>query len=208
MKVTLMHHTPLWVSAFAVRECYDSHHKSDSYIVEGGAPKPITLECGSVDRELLDRVGNKLNHSSVKNHINYTFHCSDVSTKTLLALTRHDIGTEFSVQSTRFTTKKRKDKLSALELSTPERQDKLDKIMEVVQEAVAEGWSNDEISLLLPQAYHYSFVVTFSLSALQHFLKLRLAKEAHPDIQHLAKLLLDAVPDAHKFMFEDIKKGG
>ena len=41
-------------------------------------------------------------------HVTYVFECDDVSTKTLLALSRHCIGKDISVQSTRWTTKKRK----------------------------------------------------------------------------------------------------
>lgn len=94
MKVELIHHTPLAVCSQAIRTCWDSHHLSDSEDLNN---------CGQKDLELIDRIGNKMKHESVKNHITYNFKIDGITTKTLLALTRHDVGVEFSVQSTRYT---------------------------------------------------------------------------------------------------------
>lgn len=59
MKVTLLHSTPLWVCARAIRTCWNSHDKSDT---SNGV-------CGEKDRELIERVGNKNKHSSTLEHL-------------------------------------------------------------------------------------------------------------------------------------------
>ncbi len=190
INVELLHHTPLELANKAIRICYDSQDKSDG---------------GSKDKALINRVGNKFKHKSTLRHVTYNFHCTDVSSKTLLALTRHSIGKDISVQSTRFTTKKRRDKLTFTSLPKPERNEKLTRIIAIVDEAIEEGWSNDEISMLLPMAYNYSFIMTMNIQSLQHFLNLRLGTESHYNIRELAKELYLAIPEDHKFLFEEQK---
>ena len=189
MKVELLHVTPLLTCSTAIRKCY----KSASYSDNGG----------DKDMNLIDRIGNKMRHESVKNHINYTFEIDDISTKSLLALTRHDIGTEFSVESTRFTLSKRKGELSYSASKNNDVNEYLDTIMSMVSEAIKLGIPNDEVSLMLPQAYNYSLVATFSMTALQHFLKLRLKADAHWMMQELAVNIYMAIPSEHKYLFKE-----
>ena len=193
MKVTLLHYTPLWVCAKAIRTCWDSHDKSDT--VDG--------TCGERDKALIERVANKNKHSSVLRHLNYTFDISGISTKTLLAFTRHKAGVEFSVQSTRYTTKRRREDLQFTRTSNDYINDKLQDIMDIVDEAIEEGYSNDDISMLLPQAYQYSCVVTMNAQAIQHFLNLRVKMDAHYDIRMLAHSLFEEIPDDHKYLFKE-----
>jgi thymidylate synthase (FAD) len=220
MNIQLLHHTPLHIASAAIRKCWASEDKSDTteemisgldyYIDEtncqhsGGKVVFLDVpEAGLKDKELINRVGNKFKHKSTLRHVHYTFDCNDVSTKTLLALTRHCIGKEISVQSTRYTTAKRKDELSYTHLSKPERNEKLDRIMSIVHEAIDEGWGNDDLSMLLPQAYNYSFVMTMNIESLQWFLQLRTKKDAHWDIQALAHALAKQIPEEHRYLFED-----
>ena len=191
MTVKLLHYTPLEICSTAIRRCWDSHDKSDNG--------------GEKDRELINRVGNKMKHESVKNHINYTFDIQGITTKTLLALTRHDVGVEFSVQSTRYTTAKAVNNNTAGFTFSKNAivNAHLLNIEDMIRDCVNQGIANDEISLLLPQAWQYNLVCTMSLSALQHFLKLRLKKDAHWDIQDLAKALYFAIPSDHEYLFQD-----
>lgn len=200
MKVELLHHSPLWIASKAIRKCYASEDKSDT--TDETLYEDFS-EAGKKDKELIYRVGNKFAHKSTLRHVTYVFECDDVSTKTLLALSRHCIGKDISVQSTRWTTKKRKGELSYTRLSVEERNRKLDAIMDIVQSAIDEGWSNDDISMLLPQAYNYSFIMTMNIESLQWFLKMRTAKDAHWNIQELAHKLYEQIPLEHKYLFED-----
>lgn len=193
MKVTLLHYTPLWVCARAIRTCWDSHNKSDT----------VDDICGERDKALIERVANKNKHSSVLRHLNYTFDISGISTKTLLAFTRHKAGVEFSVQSTRYTTKKRREDLQFTRTTNDDINDKLQDIMDIVDEAIEEGYSNDDISMLLPQAYEYACVVTMNAQAIQHFLSLRTKMDAHYDIRALANCLYEAIPSDHKYLFKE-----
>ena len=193
MNVSLLHNSPLTLTVKATRKCWDSMNLSDS---DGEA-------IGSKDCALIDRVANKFKHESVKNHVYYTFDIEGISTKTLLALTRHDIGTEFSVQSTRYTTSKRSDKLKFTETRSEWVNDRLQEWLEVIKEGIAQGISDDDLAMMLPQAYQYSLVMTISMQALQHFLNLRLKKDAHYDIVLLAIHLYEEIPEEHLFMFTD-----
>lgn len=197
IEVKCEHYTPLNICSTAIRTCWDSHKHSDT---------TKDIECGEKDKELIDRVGNKLKHESVKNHITYNFSVKGISTKTLLALTRHDIGVEFSVQSTRYTTKKCiKDGTAGYTKTKNELVNKyLEDILVMIKDCVDKNIENDDISMLLPQAWKYNLFCSMSLQALQHFLKLRYKKkDAHWDIVDFAEQLYLAIPTEHRFLFED-----
>ena len=200
MEVKLEHYTPLNICSKAIRTCWDSHKHSDT---------TKDIECGEKDKELVDRIGNKLKHESVKNHITYNFTIKGISTKTLLALTRHDVGVEFSVQSTRYTTKKvvKSGDCSYTLTKNETINNYLADILEMIKDCVNKNFDNDDISMLLPQAWHYNLFCSMSLQAVQHLGKLRLKSDAHWDIRKFTELLFLALPDEHKYLFEDIVVG-
>ena len=189
MEVKLLHSTPLWICSAAIRRCWASEGKSDTFIDD----RDGAVVCGTKDKELIERIGNKLKHKSTLRHVTYIFDCSDVSTKTLLALTRHCVGKDISVESTRYTTSKRSDKLSFTETPNPAINKSLEVIMDLVQGHIQAGHSNDDISMLLPQAYNYSFIMTMNIQSLQHFLELRTKRDAHYDIRKLANALFELI---------------
>ena len=220
MKVKLLHATPLWICAKATRTCWASEGLSDTLFVDEGwdtyndepyrdefkeYSEGLTTYLGEKDAKLIDRVANKFKHESVKNHIHYTFGVEGISTKTLLALTRHDVGNEFSVQSTRYTTSKRVDLLKFTDTRDAWVNEQLGLWLEVIKEGITKKISDDDLAMMLPQAYQYSLTLTMSMQGLQHFLNLRLKKDAHYDIQELARRLSDAIPEDHKFMFKAVQ---
>lgn len=227
MKVTLLHHTPLHIVSNAIRTCWASQDKSDTKLTEvcnscgstdiketnNGSycreceSEDISIEtvCGPEDRALIDRIGNKAKHESVKNHMTYNFYFEGITTKTLLALTRHDVGVEFSVQSTRYTTKKAvKNETAGYTKSKSDRVNNyLKQLNEMIIDCVNHNEANDEISLLLPQAWQYNLACSMSLTAVQHFLALRLKKDAHWDIRDLANNILESIPEDHLYLYSD-----
>jgi len=223
MRIELLHNTPLSVAVMATRTCYDSFDKSDTEIncVDKHCDydkfldtRKFCLTCeqnkadlGEKDKELINRIGNKMQHRSVLRHLHYTFYIEGMSTKTLLALTRHKVGTEFSIQSSRFTLKKeyKKGKVNYTYTGNKDVDTILEQIIELVGDAIDTGASNDELSMLLPQAYQYNGVVTFSFEALYHFLDLRLTKEAHFDIRKLAVKLYESIPFEHLYLFDGVR---
>ena len=63
--------------------------------------------------------------------------------------------------------------------------------------------ANDDLKLLLPQAFIYRMQVQFNAQSLQHFLALRSAKSSHYHIRDLANAIHTQIPSSHKFLFED-----
>ena len=98
MRVGLLHFTPLWVAALAIRTCWSSGEKGDTPVREEGLKEPI---CGPRDRALIDRVGNKFKHASTLEHLSYNFEIDGISRACLMELTRHRIAS-MSVKSTRY----------------------------------------------------------------------------------------------------------
>ena len=94
MEVELLQHSNLKICAHAIRTCWQSFDKSD--------------EGGEKDKELIDRVGNKLKHASTLEHLTYTFYIGGVSRALLQELSRHRMASP-SVKSTRYTLKELKD---------------------------------------------------------------------------------------------------
>jgi len=214
--VSIEHITPLWVCSDAIRQCYDSGKLSDTkfadrvkrtncnsknsdYSSQSWSPSDKII--GPKDKSLIDRIGNKMKHESVKNHINFTMSIENITTKTLLALTRHDIGTEFSVESTRFTCKK--NKMSYTLTKDEEINEVLVRHMQDILDLRAKGKKCDDLAMLLPQSYQYNLRATMSLTAIQHFLKLRLKPDAHWDIRDLAEVMYREIPEDYKYLFTD-----
>ena len=211
IKVTLLHYTPLDVCVKAIRTCWNSFDKSD--------------DMGRKDLNLIDRIGNKMKHESVKNHITFNFYIEGISTKTLLALTRHDVGVEFSVQSTRYTLGNMLTNESSFIVYDNEKNPIYDfkraskyitltgdkstdivliKQLELTRELSASKKykDNDNVAMTLTQAYKYNLTCSFSLTALQHFFDLRDTKEAHWDIRELANKLYVELPEETIYLFD------
>lgn len=153
---------------------------------------------------LVKRVGVNMKHGSILRHLKYTFSVEEITTKTLMALSRHQTGVDLTVQSTRYALQK------VYPTYTQTKNDKLNKIlhshMEDVRELLTdtETYDNDDLSLLLPQAYHYNLIMTINGQALLHLLELRTPKSVHFDFRDFAYLLFDSLPESHKAIYEDV----
>ena len=196
MHTKLLHYTPLWLAAHAIRMSKDNHHLSDTV---GGI-------CGPKDRDLIDRIGVKLHHESTLEMLNYIWDV-EFSTKTLLALTRHRIGVSMCVRSTRYTTHKL---LKADDVSIfiePSGNSAVDaQAISTMQDikAMSPQPSNDELSLLLPQSFIYRAQLQFNARSLRHFFSLRNpSTHAHLQIQDLALRLYNSLPEDHKYLYDE-----
>lgn len=166
--------------------CWASQDKSDNM--------------GPIDLKLIDRIANKNKHSSVLRHSLYIFQIT-ASTKTLLAMTRHKAGVEFSVQSSRYTTTKLSNSMTFTPTRTGKTNSYLDRIIDIVNEAIADGAPDDDLAMLLPQAYNYTWQVSMNAQAIQHFLTLRTTSHAHYDIRAVAEGMFALLPHDHKYIF-------
>lgn len=208
MQVTLLHYTPIQVCQRAIRTCWDSHSRSDS----------SEDKLGCQDKQLIDRVGNKLKHKSVLEHLVYTFTIDGISRACLQELARHRIAS-LSVKSTRYTLKE----LLGEEAFTPITDETLARAskyivfsqnkeilalsmtaLETLRNKVTHGLSNDILKPLIPECYKTSLVWTINARSLQNFLSLRLSPQAYPEIQALASNILKNIPDEHKFIFNSL----
>ena len=269
MNIKLLHFTPLWVCAKAIRTAWASHGKSDTFTelccpVCGdtefnGAPKcdarryhcdecgttfnyPVKqLAAGEADKALIVRVGNKLKHQSVLEHIVYTFNIEDFSRAVLQELSRHRMSSP-TVKSTRYTLSELKDELpftpsgmgqdlqvlndsSELELKDTEIYKRASKYVKFTGDdlvdsmiimqlenlryvvATKNGKGNDKTKYVLPDAYLTTEVLTINARSLQNLLSLRTDKSALWEFRELANAMYKALPDDHKYLFDEFVKG-
>ena len=78
--------------------------------------------------------------------------------------------------------------------------------LENVRRMVQEGKPNDVSKYCMPECFKTSLVMTINARSLQNFLELRSSKHALWEIQLLAKEMYEAIPDEHKFLFDNIFK--
>jgi len=200
MKVMLLHHTPLPVAAHAIRTCWQSFDKSDR-----GGPK---------DQELIDRVGNKYKHASTLEHLVYTFYIQGISRALLQELARHRMAS-LSVKSTRYTLKELKkaepfgeDDFEGasryIVLTNNKMVDRASiKALNELQKVLKAGISNDIAKYCLPECYKTELTWTINARSLQNFLALRSSKSALWEIRKLAHAIYEALPQDHKYLYED-----
>jgi len=201
LNVTLNHHTPLWVCAKAIRECWDSHHISDSI---GGS-------CGEKDRELIRRVGVKMNHSSTLEHLNFNVTIEKFPRAVLQEFSRSRIGISPSIQSSRYTLKKmmkevNEDNMHKYFYFTGDKD--IDELLiaqiNILKQAVLLGKSNDDIKHLIPEAMYTSGSYTINMRAFRHLIMLRQGKEVYKPFRELVRALIDNMPTEYEYLIEDL----
>lgn len=196
-------------------------------------PSMIEMEtiCGPNDAALIDRVGNKFKHASILEHLVYTFYITDFSRGCLQELSRHRMASP-SVKSTRYTLKELKKEepfynngealahLDGTDLEgctmDDERAQKylvfsgdsdVDfmsiKALENLRQIIVKGVSNDKAKYCMPEAYKVNEQLTINARSLQNLLFLRTDKAALWEIQEVAHAMFDALPEDHKYLFED-----
>lgn len=219
MLVTLLHNTPLPVCSHAVRTCWQSFGKSDN-----GGPK---------DRELIDKVGNKFKHSSTLEHLNYNMYIQGISRALLQELARHRIAslsvksTRYTLKELKDEepfnccgANEFADGISS-ELGTYNsdvvgraakylvwtNDDDVDsasiRALANLRWLIAKGKPNDKAKFALPDAYSTELTWTINARSLQNFLRLRTDTAAMWEMRKLAYAVFDALPEDHKYLFED-----
>jgi thymidylate synthase (FAD) len=191
--------------------------KSDSFFSDV-APYPY-FQLGRKDKSLIKAVIKK-NHQSVLEHCSYNFFIEGLPRYILQELTRHRMAS-YSVQSSRYTLSKLKGHEPFIQLgnggylthpdcgkyvylSGNQRFDiKTIRDLDFVRECVNEGFPNDEIKQILPEAFLCNLMMTINVRSFRNFLELRTDPSAHFLIQELAFRMYDVVPESHKFLFDD-----
>ena len=197
MKVTLRHHTPLFVAIEAIRTCWDSKDKMDSSYDK----------LGSNDLRLINTI-LKNEHTSTLEHIVYNFHIKDISRLCLQELVRHRIAS-FSVKSSRYTLKELRTTEHLEDFIVPTNNTQLNnhnvQQLRKIQELLNQNVSNDTLKYLIPEAYKTELYFSINARSLRNLLSLRSKGNAHFEIQKLALELYNKIPNEHKVFFEDLK---
>ena len=200
IKITLLNYTPLWVCSNAIRTCYQSFEKGD--------------KGGQKDKELIERVGNKNRHGSTLEHLFYNFYIAGISRACLQELARHRIAS-LSVKSTRYTLKELRDE-SEFSKTDKERAKKYlvltgDEMVDIfsimalenMRQILAKGIKIDIAKYALPESYKTELSWSINARSLQNFLALRTSPSALWEIRNLANAIFAALPDEHKYLFDD-----
>ena len=66
------------------------------------------------------------------------------------------------------------------------------------------GVTNDKLKYFLPESWRTNLVMSINIRSLRNFLQLRLSKQAHFEIRHLANLIIEQIPEEYKILFEDL----
>ena len=200
MEVKLLNHTPLWVCSNAIRTCWQSFDKGDNG--------------GQIDIALIDRVGNKLKHASTLEHLHSNFYSKGISRALLQELARHRIAS-LSVKSTRYTLKELKNEgefaqndwenaSRYLVLSGNADVDNASiKALNNLRQILSQNISIDIAKYCLPESYKTELTWSINARSLQNFISLRSSKSALWEIQNLANAIYAALPDEHKFIFDE-----
>ena len=190
MEINLMDYTKLSNAVIAGRTCYQSFHLGGNYDV-------ATDDITEVDAKYLNKLINDLNHKSISRHVKYCFSVKGISTKTLLGLSRHQIGVDLSVMSSRYC---KPDKFGSSFTYTGNKQ--VDAMVKRhIKELNELNGNAEDIAYAYPQAMQYDLVVSFNIQSLQHFIAMRDSSYANFDIREMAQLLRDALPESHKYLF-------
>lgn len=197
MYVKLLDFKKLSTSVIAARTCWNSFHKGGNY-------KNPTDSITDDDIELLNRLVKQYKHESIIEHIDYTFVLKEIPRYVLIELTRHRIAS-YSVKSTRYTLKEINELSFESLIDVDPRLIEIQRKQFDLLKLASEKCKNiDTLKALIPEGYKCDIVFTINARSLRNFLALRLSKAAHFRIRELAKLIYDAIPGKHKFLYSDL----
>ena len=206
-EVELLVHAPIGIVIFAARQCTDTQDQGDTL-------KGELSEIGEKDKELIQKRILKStgpldpSHESVLEHLTYTFQISEISRAVLQEIARHRMSSP-SVKSTRFALQKIKS-MTLTELSkqivlTGHSDIDLANFaqLQLVQEFKIRRIPNDVAKYALPDAFKTEMIWTINARSLRNFLALRTSTRALSEIRQIAFAMYNALPESHKFIFED-----
>ena len=194
LEITMLQNSPLYLAIQAARICYLSENKSDEDNIR-----------------LLKHVISK-DHTSVLEHIVFTFHIRNISRGCLHQLVRHRLAS-YSVQSTRYTLKKilKQDNLNKLIIKTGDKLidanslEALRNIKKVLENN--DSKANDLLKYNIPESLAIELMWTINARSIRNFFRLRTSKTAHWEIRNLALTILKLLYDSgYEVLFEDIIK--
>ena len=198
MNVQLLQHTPepeLTV-AIAARLCYSDSDISD--LKDNAEPEK--------DRQLIRKVMG-MGHTSVAEHVSFTFGVEGISRVTSHQLVRHRIGASYSQQSQRYVDSGNNfmvippsildsmDAYTVYAAALRQAQDAYTKLTEL-------GIPPEDARYLLPNATETKIIITMNARELLHFFKHRCCDRAQWEIRAMANKMLQLCKQAAPTLFE------
>lgn len=184
------------IASIAARTCYSSD--SIKNIEE------------SLTKDKMEYILNKViksNHTSVLEHVNFTFSIEDISRVLLAQLTRHRIAS-FSVKSQRYvnhinTSYYIPDTIANNEELKQKYDSYVNSAKELYKEFKIQGIPIEDARYLLPNSTSTSLVMTMNARELLHFFNLRCCKRAQKEIRDLANIMLSLVKIEAPIIFKN-----
>jgi thymidylate synthase (FAD) len=221
MNVELLQKTDLSILVKAIRTCYESYEKSDSYFIEYAESDYKSYHLGEKDRGLIKSIIES-KHESTLEHIVFTFDIKGISRLVLQELARHRIAS-YSVKSTRYTLKELKFEEPFM---TQEGEsikfdiDRVKKYINLIDEVevneidiasiraleflrllvISGKFPNDKLKFAVPECYKTNLIMTINLRSFRNFLNLRLSERAHFEIRELAEKMKSKIPEQYQFL--------
>lgn len=156
-------------------------------------------------------------HTSVLEHINYTFELEDISRALLQEISRHR-HTSPTVQSTRWALKKMcatdenkdlsafyYDPFTNLDEVSNEDIRKYHECVEAMldlRQEFAQKYSNDIAKYLTPECVYTKEIMTLNARSLMNMMELRTSKRALKEFQQLMYNIYAVIPQSHKFIYQ------
>jgi thymidylate synthase (FAD) len=233
MEVKLKFISPLVVCSDAIRQCRQTHDKSDTGYFEincalddiadfhlDGKRKSI----GKKDKALISRVGVKMKHESTLEHIVVSFDISGISRGLLQEWSRHRIMSQ-TVKSSRFTLGELKNEepfisddfeISECNFKRASKYLVWTKCNEVdiasiyalenLRKLAIKGIPNDKLKYCMPESMKTSLTCTINFRSLRNMLALRSDKSALLEFRTLVHKMFETIPEDYKFLLEDCLK--
>ncbi len=198
MRVELLYYTPIEVALKASLVCTNSDSKIANYDAT----------------EFLKKLVSQ-GHTSVIEHINYSFFIDGISRALLQELARHR-HISLSVQSTRWALHKttQVDHMFSEDEELIMKDNDKSKILidlkntsntlkEQIENASKHGIPNDILKYYIQESTTTKLVLTLNARELRHIFELRTSPRALKEFRTLCLRILSIIPQSHKFLFEE-----
>jgi len=225
IKVELVDYTPDGINKIARLARATRLSEIERKELEPDISTPGILKWGETDEtktknENFVKALIKVKHLGILEHINFTFHVSEISRVTSHQLVRHRIGFSYLQMSNRHAKPKMNDYVlpqsikNRDSLLTNGRDKKIEhryrlnmmSCWEDYNWMIKNGVPIEDARYVLPPAFFTHISITCNARSLLHFLELRLDRSAQAEIRELACKLFDAVYELYPIIFESVKE--
>ncbi len=167
---------------------------------------PLNIHQNKKDDKFIESL-IKVQHLGILEHVNFTFHISEISRALTHQLVRHRIGFSFLQMSNRHAKPNITDYVTPPSLNKIEKYDEaLVQMYSIYDYLIREkNIPIEDARYILPPAFFTHISFSCNARSLRNFLELRLVKGAQWEIRDMACKLFDIVYSIYPLLFEDLK---